>query len=194
MKLKILKRLKRKILLFRLILKATSLTLKVLILALFLSLKNAEEKIKKKLKGLTMKKLTLNCQEKEKENGKDDTLPEFPAEENQTAGLSSTDDTLAEFCSDIASVPFEIWHILKPEVSELSDLEKKAIGKPLARIVLKYNLQDYAKDEIYLTMIFSGVLFKRIKQAKKNVNNNNRKKGDGKDDAGEKSDAENKSG
>jgi len=82
-------------------------------------------------------------------------------------------------------VPFEVWSILNPKVSPLTEIEKKAVSKPISRLVIKYNLAEYAKDEIYLAIILSGITFKRLHQAKpekkKNANNNNRETGNGKD-------------
>jgi len=120
---------------------------------------------------------------------KENDLPNFPENEDEVGEEKGKDFSfstdLEELCGDIVSVPFEVWSILNPKVSPLTEIEKKAVSKPISRLVIKYNLAEYAKDEIYLAIILSGITFKRLHQAKpekkKNANNNNRETGNGKD-------------
>ena len=144
----------------------------------------------KRKRGTAGKKLKLKKRGKKKMNKINDDLPEFPEsnedEEEKQDGSFSSSENLEELCGDIAAVPFEIWSILNPKVEKLTDTEKKAISRPLARLVEKYNLGTYAKDEFYLAIILTGVTFKRVNQAKpekkkENANINNRETGDGKD-------------
>jgi hypothetical protein len=158
------------------------LILQLIYLNLILSLKRKRD--------IAGKKSKLKKRGKKKMNKINDDLPEFPEnnedEEEKPEGSSFSNENLEELCGDIAAVPFEIWSILNPKVEKLTDTEKKAISRPLARLVEKYNLGTYAKDEFYLAIILTGVTFKRVNQAKpekkkENVNINNRETGDGKD-------------
>lgn len=148
----------------------------------------------KRKRGTAGKKSKLKKRGKKKMNKINDDLPEFPEnnedEEEKPEGSSFSNENLEELCGDIAAVPFEIWSILNPKVEKLTDTEKKAISRPLARLVEKYNLGTYAKDEFYLAIILTGVTFKRVNQAKpekkkENANINNRKEGNGKNDLSE---------
>ena len=94
---------------------------------------------------------------------------------------------LEEICSDIVALPFEVWSILKPGVNPLSDAEKKLIGKPLSRIVVKYDVARFMKDEILLCAFLGFSVLKRVKVAK-NVADDRGKEGQGKDDISEKPD------
>lgn len=166
----------------RILFRLPLLILQLIYLNLILSLKRKRD--------IAGKKSKLKKRGKKKMNKINDDLPEFPEnnedEEEKPEGSSFSNENLEELCGDIAAVPFEIWSILNPKVEKLTDTEKKAISRPLARLVEKYNLGTYAKDEFYLAIILTGVTFKRVNQAKpekkkENVNINNRETGDGKD-------------
>lgn len=185
--------------LLRNLLKAIRILIRLPLLILQLIYLNLILSLKRK-KGTAGKKSKLKTRGKKTMNKVNDDLPEFPEsnedEEEKQDGSFSSIENLEELCGDIAAVPFEIWSILNPKVEKLTDTEKKAISRPLARLVEKYNLGTYAKDEFYLAIILTGVTFKRINQAKPekkkkdNANINNRETGNGKDDL---SQADNKS-
>ena len=112
-----------------------------------------------------------------KEAGEKADLPPFPPEVKSKKSLFSpsiSEDAegepdfesidIEEFCKDIANIPFEIWHILKPDIKPLSAQEKKLIGKPLSRVVAKYELQKYAKDEFVLIAFLSFSVLSRLKK------------------------------
>lgn len=96
-------------------------------------------------------------------------------------GTEELNADLQEICRDLVSVPFEIWAILKPGVQPLSDTEKNLISKPLARIVVKYDVARFMKDEILLLGFLGYSVIKRVR-IPKNVANDSGKKGQGKDD------------
>jgi len=81
-----------------------------------------------------------------------------------------------------------MWNKANPNVPPLSEFEKKNISKPLARIVVKYDVAKYAKDEFVLFTFLGFAIYKRvkIKKVKKNDVNNNREKRTGKDDLNKK--------
>ena len=105
-------------------------------------------------------------------------LPDFPAPPKRGSGdrfspaISEGEEGEADFepldieafCKDAVNVPFEIWHILKPQIETLSANEKKMIGKPLSRLIVKYQLQKYAKDEILLLAFISFSVVSRLRQ------------------------------
>ena len=74
---------------------------------------------------------------------------------------------LDELSRDIAGVPFEIWAVLKPGVSPLTEKEKKLIGKPLARVLSKYDVAKYAKDEFLLMAVVAFSIMSRLKDSQK---------------------------
>lgn len=111
----------------------------------------------------------------------------------QTGGPGSEIDQdkvdLEEICSDIVSLPFEVWSILKPGVTPLSETEKKLIGKPLSRIVVKYDVARFMKDEILLCGFLGFSILKRVK-VKKDVADDSRKEGQGENDLSQKPDTQ----
>ena len=80
-------------------------------------------------------------------------------------------------------IPFEVWAILKPGVAPLTDIEKATISKPLARIVVKYDVARIMKDEFLLLGFLGYSIVKRLR-VPKNVDNDSGKTGKGKDDPG----------
>ena len=56
---------------------------------------------------------------------------------------------------------------MKPGVKPLTDTEKKLISKPMARVMLKYDVQKYAKDEFLLLGFLGFAVMKRVKDSKK---------------------------
>lgn len=94
------------------------------------------------------------------------------------------DIVLEEVCRDLVAIPFEIWHALKPDIPELTALEKTHISKPLARVAQKYDVQKYMKDEILLFTFLGFSVFRRARMTKKDDTNNSGKKGERKDYAG----------
>jgi hypothetical protein len=118
-------------------------------------------------------------------------MKELEGSTTQTGGLGNGADQdkidLEEICSDIVSLPFEVWAVLKPDVKPLSDAEKKLIGKPLSRIVVKYDVTRFMKDEILLCAFLGFSVLKRVKVGK-NVVDDSGKERQGKDDPGQKPD------
>lgn len=126
----------------------------------------------KEKSGLTEKLVT---DQKEKEG-----LPLFPPpgknedissglqmEESEETGESDFEAIdIEEFCKDVVNIPFEIWHILNKNVQPLNAVEKKLISRPLSRLVKKYNLGDYAKDEIVLIAFLGTSIYSRLQKPK----------------------------
>lgn len=132
---------------------------------------------KNKQESTTKKEAKFQIPEEEKSS-----LPPFPnkdAKKGEYLTSSSpnggkledepdfSDVDLEEVCKDICSIPFEVWSILKPGVKPLTDTEKKLISKPMARVMLKYDVQKYAKDEFLLLGFLGFAVMKRVKDSKK---------------------------
>jgi len=140
----------------------------------------------KKTSGMELNEEKKNVEKKPLKNKKED-LPQFPPKNTKTGEFSEspggsneveTDDVvLEEICSDLIAVPFEIWHLLKPVVPELTSKERTLIGKPLARVAQKYDVQKYMKDEILLVGFLGFSIIRRVKIGKKHDTNDNREKG-----------------
>jgi len=156
-------------------------------------------KLKEKVKKLSEKQSKKDPQKESKKDPKfqlaedqEENLPPFPPKDQKVGDISSEspggeseeeidDILLEEVCKDFVSVPFEIWHILKPSVLPLSDKEKTLISKPLSRVVQKYDLQKYAKDEFLLAGFLGFAIIKRAKV--KDDTDNSREKRKGKNDS-----------
>lgn len=96
------------------------------------------------------------------------------------------DENIQEICKDIIGIPFDIWHQLNPKVNPLSELEKKHISQPLARIAIKYNVAEYMKDELVLCAFLGFAIYKRAKVKKDDVDHSGKKE-KGKDDLSKES-------
>lgn len=155
--------------------------------------KQDKEDLKKMLKKREMEDLKKTKPEKkeeetgqEKMQSKKDELPPFPepkkneedfgrgqdekvsdrVEDDELEGDFDAVD-LDELSRDIAGVPFEIWAVLKPGVKPLTEKEKKLIGKPLARVLSKYDVAKYAKDEFLLMAVVGFSIMSRLKDSQK---------------------------
>jgi hypothetical protein len=102
-------------------------------------------------------------------------------------GIEQDKLDLEEICGDIMALPFEVWAILKSGVKPLSDIEKKLIAKPLSRIIVKYDVTKFMKDEVLLCAFLGFSVLKRVKVTK-NVIDDSRKEGQGKNDLSQKPD------
>lgn len=111
-----------------------------------------------------------------------DSSPESspPGTEEEETLLDQQD--ILEICKEIPDLLFQIWKRFDPEIELLTDPEKSRISKPLARIVYRKNFDKWVKDEFYLVFLVGLSISKRIKIKKKNVKDNSRKTGPGKDD------------
>ena len=130
---------------------------------------------KNKQESTTKKEAKFQMPEEEKEQ----TLPPFPLKNQKdlSSGFPGGDSEggeedfsdldIEEVCKDIVSVPFEVWSILKPSVKPLTETEKKLIGKPLSRVMVKYDVAKYARDEFLLLIFLGFSVSKRIKDSKK---------------------------
>jgi hypothetical protein len=163
------------------------------LLRILLTLKNLKSKIKNRREKNRMEK---------KKAKKKKGLPDFPPEnlrpriqeaeeeekkETKGSGPGTSEDengNIQEICRDLIAVPFEVWAILRPGVEPLSDPEKTAISKPLARIVIKYDVARYLKDEFLLLAFLGYSVVKRLKVPKSadKITDNSGKEGQGKDD------------
>jgi len=93
-----------------------------------------------------------------------------------------TEFEIEEVCGDVIAIPFELWGIFKKGVEPLSEKEKKGLGKPFARLAIKYHVQDYMKDEFYFLFILGVAISKRVK-VKKDVSNHSGEKRKGEDES-----------
>jgi len=148
-------------------------------------------KKKRNLKPLEEKEF----EEKEGEEFQKNELPPFPGSKEEFSRSSSeiekelseetelTDADILDPVKNILKGLIDLWIIYKPSVSPLSDKEANLLGKPLSRILHKYGVLRYAKDEILFTILTVSVIAPRIKQSQKgqNVTDNSRKEGERKD-------------
>lgn len=149
------------------------------------------EKKKKEGKGKP-KEQVFPGPEKEKitgsrflDGGKEkDNLPPFPgADQKDFSPLNGNETDLSsieEICRDLVSIPFEVWSLIRPGVPPLTEGEKKLIGKPLARVFVKYDVAKFLKDEFLLIAALGFSVMKRIR-VKPDVKDDSREAGEGKD-------------
>jgi len=126
----------------------------------------------------------VNQEQVKKVKEKDsEELPPFPPpRKGDLSGLTNSEEVeeeeveeegefeavdIEELCRDFSNVPFEIAHILNPKIKPLSQKEKKLIGKPLSRVIVKHDLQRLAKDEIVLVIFLGFAILARVKDLKK---------------------------
>jgi len=91
------------------------------------------------------------------------------------------DANIEEVCADVIAIPFAIWHELNKNVEPLSEKEKRNISKPLAKVVAKYDLGKYMKEELVLVFYLGSAIYGRAK-VKKDDKDHNREKGTGEDE------------
>lgn len=95
------------------------------------------------------------------------------------------DENIVEISGDFIGIFFQIWHERNKDVPPLSDKEKANISVPLAKIVAKYDLKKYMKEEFVLFFYLGGAIYKRAKIAKvkKDDKDDNRKEGTRQDES-----------
>lgn len=99
------------------------------------------------------------------------------------------DQNIVEVCADVIAIPFAIWHEFNKNVQPLSEKEKQNISKPLAKVVAKYDLGKYMKEEFVLVFYLGSAIYGRAK-VKKDDKDDNWKKGSGKDEPDTRIDTE----
>ena len=107
---------------------------------------------------------------KEKETSKD------TAGEEETSSLE-----LEEICGNLWVVLYQLGGLLRKGFEPLTNDVKKLLSPPTARIALKYQIQDYMKDEFLLLGILGIDISKRLMVKKKDDKNDYREKRQGKD-------------
>lgn len=99
----------------------------------------------------------------------------------------------AEVAGDVFALPFEFWHIANPKIPPLSEEYKRAVSAPLSRILNKYGLAKFTRDEFLVAFYLWNAVYARLKiikeskpkkEIKPDVGDNSRKEGQGKDDSG----------
>lgn len=112
-------------------------------------------------------------------------------EESNQSSPGNGEGITEELAGDLIGFPFEVWHILNEAALPLSDKEKRIVSGPVTRIIEKYELQKFAKDEILLTVYLAGMVYGRvraIKEIKKNASNDSGETRKGKNDISENPD------
>ena len=165
-----MKKLKKFQRIFRILCLFLKLKLILSCLMLKLSLKNVREKLDLKRLKRKQKKMNEVRQKKNIVN-----LEEEPEEAPESIG--SLDKASEDILVEIVSAPFEIIHLRCPAISPLSEEEKEVLKRPLAKIVNKYQVGKYIKDEIWLGIILGGIAIQRVKEyqdfKKSNVKDSN---------------------
>ena len=114
----------------------------------------------------TTKEIESKDQEKEKKpefkellsKGKDSlTKSSLPGSEDDLL----LDENIVEVCADVIAIPFAIWHEINKNVQPLSEKEKENISKPLAKVVTKYDLGRYMKEEFVLVFYLGSAIYGR---------------------------------
>lgn len=150
------------------------------------TLKNDKEKEKSTLPPEGLKKV--------EKIGKD--LPPFPTKDAKEEDSSTSPgsevkeeilsaEEIEEVCGDVIAVPFEMLSIAKVRnFYPLDTKEKKKLAKPLSKLCVKYNIQQYIKEEYLFLFVLGSTIAKRV-TVKKDDTDHSREKGKGQDDSGE---------
>jgi len=112
--------------------------------------------------------------------------------EEELRGLGTTEIT-DDFAGEFIAIPFELWSSVNSVVPPLSPAEKERLAGPFSRILEKYGMGKFAKDEVLLGFWLWCSIYGRIKavrvakpkkEKKPDVRDDSRKAGPGQDDAG----------
>lgn len=117
--------------------------------------------------------------EKEEKTPEESSTKSFPpgSEEGKLDSLE-----LEEICGNLWVVLYQLGGILKKGFEPLTDDTKNLLSPPTARMAIRYHVQDYMKDEFLILGILGIDISKRLMVKKKDDKDDNRKKGQGKDD------------
>lgn len=135
-------------------------------------------------------------------------LPKFPDEEGESSGASSqtslTGDSKAAADSpdvqalskDVLIAIFDTAHLINKKIRQLEEEEAEDIGKPLAKVCVKYDLGQYLGklsylDEAMLTYKLGKAIVVRYKEVKATPKEAPNDRSDGRTE-GERKDATNK--
>jgi len=165
----------------------------------FLDLKERfrRKKIEKRKRKLSM--LQKKTARTTKKKGLPD-MPDSPEElqeglsgsQGELNGLGTTEIT-DDFAGEFIAIPFELWSSVNSVVPPLSPAEKERLAGPFSRILEKYGMGKFAKDEVLLGFWLWCSIYGRIKavkaakpkkEKKPDVRDDSRKAGPGQDDAG----------
>ena len=92
-------------------------------------------------------------------------MPGSLTEENEKEEIQSPD--LEEICGNLWFILYQLGGILKKGFEPLTENVKKLLSPPSARIVVKYNVGSYMKDEFLLLGILGIDISKRLMVKKK---------------------------
>ncbi len=98
------------------------------------------------------------------------------SEEKETDSLY-----LEEICGNLWFVLYQLGGILKKGFEPLTEDVKKLLSPPTARMAVHYHVERYMKDELLILGILGIDISKRLMAKKKDDKNDNREKGEGKD-------------
>ena len=112
---------------------------------------------------------------KKKEESPEANLPEFPPEEGDISTGSPMEESeekisspeLEEICGNIMVVLFQIWGIIQKGIEPLKESEKKLISPSMARLAVKYHVDEVMNDEIMFLGILGFSVSKRVLEQKK---------------------------
>jgi len=149
--------------------------------------KPTKEQLKKVKKSPTKEKKPLYPYPIEKViTGSKDTPGEEEEEPREIFDEDLAPEEIEEFSGDFVGMFFEIWNVAEPQIPPLDSRAKHRLGKPLSRILVKYKLAKYAKDEIVFCVFLGMEILPRLKISAKLKLQKKGKKKDDKDDHREK--------
>lgn len=140
--------------------------------------KKNEEEIIKKTKS--MEKETGS--EKLADKGAREQVPPFPPAKKgvATSNGSLTEESLKteeesdfeafdikEFCQDLVVMVGDVARIFVPKLTRIDDTQKKLIGKPMSKVIVKHKLDKLCKDEFLFIGAVVYVGYKKITELKK---------------------------
>ena len=68
-----------------------------------------------------------------------------------------------ELAGDLIALPFDAWHLFNEAAEPLSEVEKARLAGPFARIMEKYGMGKFAKDEVLFGFYLTAVVYGRVK-------------------------------
>lgn len=93
---------------------------------------------------------------------KEDSSTGSPMEEKEIEEEDFQPLDIEEFCQDMVGAAVEIGCIFLPKMTPLDPKQKKLIGKPLSKVIIKHRLDKACKEEFVLIAAIGFVAYKKI--------------------------------
>ena len=74
---------------------------------------------------------------------------------------------IKDFCQDLVGMIGDVARIFVPKLTPIDATQRKLIGKPMSKVIVKHKLDKLCKDEFLLIGAITYVGYKKIQELKK---------------------------